>query len=159
MKENVLEVLLYLFEHYSDEDFQLDENQSSLKDELSEVGFGNAEINKAFTWLESLLNQLEESPHDLPNKNISIRHFTSEEMQKLDTDCRGFLLSVEQAGILDVPSRELVIDRVMALENQDILLEELKWITLMVLFNQPGREEAFYRMENLMDGDMFKFLH
>ncbi|MEY3220137.1 MAG: hypothetical protein RIT27_1494 [Pseudomonadota bacterium] len=158
MKENVLEVLLYLFEHYSDEDFQLDENQSALKDELTEVGFGNTEINKAFAWLESLLNQLEESSHDLPNKNISIRHFTSEEMQKLDTDCRGFLLSVEQAGILDAPSRELVIDRVMALEG-DILLEEVKWITLMVLFNQPGREEAFYRMENLMDGEMFKFLH
>jgi Smg protein len=158
MKENVLEVLLYLFEHYSDEEFQLADNQSALKDELNQVGFGNVEIAKAFTWLESLLNQLEESAHELPNKNIPIRHFTSHEMQKLDRESRGFLLSVEQAGILDAPSRELVIDRVMALED-DILLDEVKWITLMVLFNQPGREEAFYRMENLMDGDMFKFLH
>lgn len=158
MKENVLEVLLYLFEHYSDDEFELADDQSSLKDELNEVGFGNSEINKAFTWLESLLNQLEESAHELPNKNLPIQHFTSHEMQKLNTESRGFLLSVEQAGILDAPSRELVINRVMALED-DILLDEVKWITLMVLFNQPGREEAFYRMENLMDGEMFKFLH
>ena len=158
MKENVLEVLLYLFEHYSDEEFQLADNQSALTDELTQVGFGNAEIAKAFAWLESLLEQLEESAHDLPNKKLPIRHFTHQEMQKLDTECRGFLLSVEQAGILDAASRELVIDRIMALED-DIILEEVKWITLMVLFNQPGREEAFYRMENLMDGEMFKFLH
>lgn len=158
MKENVLEVLLYLFEHYSDEEFQLVDNQSALKDELTQVGFGNTEIAKAFNWLESLLNQLEESDGELPNKNISIRHYTTHEMQKLDRECRGFLLSLEQAGILDAPSRELVIDRIMALDD-DVLLEEVKWITLMVLFNQPGREEAFYRMENLMGGDMFKFLH
>jgi|WetSurMetagenome_2_1015567.scaffolds.fasta_scaffold07084_5 Smg protein len=158
MKENVLEVLLYLFEHYSDEEFQLIDNPSALKDELTQVGFGNTEIAKAFNWLESLLNQLEESANDLPNKNIPVRHYTTHEMQKLDRESRGFLLSVEQAGILDAASRELVIDRIMALDDE-VLLDEVKWITLMVLFNQPGREEAFYRMENLMDGDMFKFLH
>lgn len=158
MKENVLEVLLYLFEHYGDEELQLTDNQSALTDELTQLGFDSAEITKAFAWLESLLEQLEENTYNLSNKKLPLRHFTPQEMHKLDTECRGFLLSVEQAGILDAASRELVIDRIMDLEN-DILLEEVKWITLMVLFNQPGREEAFYRMENLMNGEMFKLLH
>ena len=48
------------------------------------------------------------------------------------------------------PSRELVIDRVMALEDEEIDLDQLKWVVLMVLFNQPGRESAYAWMEDLV---------
>jgi len=43
-----------------------------------------------------------------------------------------------------------VIDRLMALEGDDIDLEKLKWVVLMVLFSQPGQENAFARMEDLV---------
>jgi len=33
-----------------------------------------------------------------------------------------------------------VIDRLMALEGDEIDLEKLKWVVLMVLFSQPGRK-------------------
>jgi Smg protein len=44
----------------------------------------------------------------------------------------------------------MVIDRVMALDADDIDLEQLKWVVLMVLFNQPGREGAYAWMEDLV---------
>ena len=80
----------------------------------------------------------------------SCRIYIDQELDKLDVECRGFLLFLEQSGILDSETRELVIDRVMALESDDIGLHQLKWIILMVLFNQPGREEACAWLEDLV---------
>ena len=56
-------------------------------------------------------------------------------------------------------SRELVIDRVMALESEEIDLDQLKWVVLMVLFNQPGSEAAFAWMEDLVLDEVVGQLH
>ena len=42
--------------------------------------------------------------------------YTDREMEHLDLECRGFLMFLEQMGILTATSRELVVDRVMALD-------------------------------------------
>ena len=57
---------------------------------------------------------------------------------------------LEHNGILDGVQRELVVDRVMALDQEEIDLDDLKWVVLMVLFNQPGQEAAFAWMESHM---------
>ena len=62
----------------------------------------------------------------------------------------GFLLFLEQVKVLDATTRELVIDRVMALGSEPIDLEQLKWVVLMVLFNQPGQEIMFSWMEDFV---------
>jgi hypothetical protein len=54
MKESVLDVLMYLFEHYFDEEAELESDQESLRAELVDAGFPEAEISKAFAWLEGL---------------------------------------------------------------------------------------------------------
>jgi Smg protein len=89
----------------------------------------------------------------------SIRVFSPEEEKKLDVECRGFLMFLEQMGVLNSVSRELVIDRIMALETPDIDLEQVKWVVLMVLFNQPGLEEAFTWMENMVMEEFSQPLH
>ncbi len=68
----------------------------------------------------------------------------------MDAECRGFLLFLEQVKVLDATTRELVVDRVMALESESIDLEQLKWVVLMVLFNQPGQETMFSWMEDFV---------
>lgn len=150
MKENVFDVLMYLFENYMDEETGIDTSQESLKVELSQAGFLNSEINKAFEWLQSLASLQEKTlPHSSPKKS-SIRIFNDQEQKKLNLECRGFLLFLEQTGVLDETTRELVIDRTMALEIDELDLDHLKWVILMVLFNQPGREEAFVWMEEMV---------
>ena len=57
---------------------------------------------------------------------------------------------LENVGILDAQRRELVIDRLQALEADEITLDDVKWVVLMVLFNQPGQEANFAWMEDLM---------
>lgn len=158
MKENVLDVLMYLFENYMDEETGMDANQEALKSELVAAGFPEAEINKAFSWLEGLV-QTQEGRLDAPLSHASVRVFTPPEISRLNLECRGFLLFLEQVAVLDQATRELVIDRVMALDEDEIDLEQLKWVVLMVLFNRPGREAALAWMEDLVFNDMSRNLH
>jgi Smg protein len=150
MKENVFEVLMYLFENYMDDETKIETNQELLKTELKQAGFLHSEINKALEWLESLVSLKEKIlPHAAPQKH-SIRIFSNNETQKLSMECQGFLLFLEQVGVLDETTRELVIDRAMALETKEFSIDHLKWVILMVLFNQPGHEEAFVWMEDMV---------
>jgi Smg protein len=57
-------------------------------------------------------------------------------MAKLDARCRGFLLTLEQSGILTPQTRELVIERSLAASGDTLTLEQLKLIVLMVMWNQ-----------------------
>ena len=66
---------------------------------------------------------------------------------------------MEAFGVLTPVTRELVLDRVMALEAEDISLEQLKWVMLMVLFNQPGQETAYDLLENIVYDELEGHLH
>ncbi len=158
MKENVLDVLMYLFENYMNDDIEIDTDEESLRAELQQAGFQTGEISKAFDWLEALSHQ-QNQPDGLALSAASMRVYTDSEKEKLDTECRGFLLFLEQTGILSHAARELVVDRVMALDEDDIDLEQLKWVILMVLFNQPGGEAAFAWVEDLVFEETQGSLH
>ncbi len=47
----------------------------------------------------------------------------------------GILLFLEQIQVLNLETREMVIERVLALDTAEFDLEDLKWVILMVLFN------------------------
>jgi Smg protein len=156
MKESILDVLLYLFEHYFTEDADLVRDHDSLRsgplfEELGQAGFSPAEINKAFEWLDALASQRPATA--TPRAGGPTRVYFGPELDKLDVECRGFLLFLEQHGILDADQRELVLDRAMALDQDELDLDDLKWVVLMVLFNQPGSEAAYAWMETQMFAD------
>lgn len=160
MKETVFDVLMYLFENYLHEgpDFHPDQKQLAL--ELVEAGFHRGEIRKAFRWLEGLSAQRRDPATDARASDpMAMRHYAPAEMLKLDAECRGFLLSMERSGALNGYTRELVIDRAMALELEEITLEQLKWIVLMVLDNQPGQEQVHALLEDLVFDAVSENLH
>jgi Smg protein len=146
MKESILDVLLYLFEHYFTEDADPVRDRDSLQNGLIQAGFSPTEISKAFDWLDALAEQRPVAAE--PRVGGPTRVYAGPELEKLDVECRGFLLFLEQHGILDADQRELVLDRAMALDQDD-----LKWVVLMVLFNQPGAEAAYAWMETQMFTD------
>ncbi|GAB2503711.1 DUF494 family protein [Lysobacter humi (ex Lee et al. 2017)] len=153
MKESILDVLLYLFEHViSDETDPVNDPDvrtgGALVDELSQAGFSPAEIHKAFDWLDALAQQrpaVARARRDAP-----VRIYAAQELEKLDADCRGFLMFLEQHGVLDAAQRELVLDRALALEQDELDLDDLKWVVLIALFNQPGSEAAYAWMQTQM---------
>jgi Smg protein len=157
MKENVFDVLMYLFEnYYMDDENTATPDRDRVQQELSQAGFPALQIDRAFQWMEGLAGE-ENSPGT--QTEHSLRLFSSREMERLDTACRGFILFLEQMGVLTPACRELAIDRAMALESEDFDLDQLKWVILMVLFNQPGQEAAYAWIEDLVFDDVTNCLH
>ena len=159
MKQTVIDILIYLFENYMDDDLDIAFDQNEIKLQLKDAGFESGQVTRALDWLEDLSTAAEDSDGANAACTTSTRIFTDSEQQKLDIECRGFLYFLEQVGVLDPENRELVIDRVMALDNEDVDLEQLKWIVLMVMFNKPGHEHSLAWMEDIVMDDVYSFVH
>ncbi|GGW65744.1 DUF494 family protein [Alishewanella tabrizica] len=148
----MFDILVYLFENYLHNEADVYVNHADLTKELSKAGFHDDDIFRALKWLDRLsaLQENQTKPYLSKVSNNAIRILTAEEYRKIDTEGQGFLMFLEQINVLDATTREMVIDRVMDLDSHSISLEDLKWVVLMVLFNVPGRENAYAQMEDLL---------
>ncbi len=166
MKQNVVDVLMYLFENIiTNEEMSgesiIDENMmmpehTYMFDQLEEMGFPQHEILLAFDWLEDLAeihtdqgSAESEAAATIPNGIQSVRIYSELEKMLLDTGCISFLMYLEQNQIISPLSREVILDRVIALDVE-LELEQLKWIVMIVLYSQPGEENAYSWMESLI---------
>ena len=127
MKENVLDVLMYLFETYVDTEEEPEPDQNELRMELSRAGFGDNEIDRALAWLDALTDQQQSLDYGKQTAH-GTRIFNDFEHERLDASCRGYITYLEQTSILSPPQRELLIDRLLALETTDIDVEQIKWV-------------------------------
>ncbi len=158
MKENVLDVLMYLFETYVDAEEEPEPDQNELRDELARAGFGDIEIDHALDGLHVLADKQGGLTYN-PQTAHGTRIYNDVEQARLDGASRGFITYLEQIGILSPPQREILIDRLLALETPDVDVEQIKWVVLMVLFSQPGQELAYARMEDLVFEESAGALH
>ena len=158
MKENVLDLLMYLFENYIYDEPDATPDRDSLSDSLEEAGFSSAEIDRAFSWLEGL--DVQRNLPELGGQECNpIRIFSQDESSRLDLEARGLILYLENTGVLDPARREQLLDRLMALDEDEISMDEVKWVVLMVLFNQPGQEANYAWMEDLMFDEEGEYRH
>lgn len=157
----MFDILMYLFENFIHSDMEVVVNHDELTDELTRAGFHRKEIHKALAWLERLADLQDSQAVSYPHQSqsSSTRIYSSEEAARLDYECRGFIMYLENLGVLDFATREMVIDRVMELDIQQFTLDDLKWVVLMVLFNVPGHEEAYDQMEGLLFEEPEGLLH
>lgn len=149
----MFDILMYLFENLVNNQTELMVDQDELTDELIRAGFHHDEIYKALAWLEKLcdLQSTDTKPYLTHSAEITnTRVYCHEELLKLDIECRGFLIFLEQINVLCSNTREMVIDRVMEIDSSEFCLIDLKWVVLMVLFNVPGKELAYEQMEELI---------
>lgn len=138
----MFEVLVYLFENYIEADIHPD--QSTLEAELSAAGFDEGDISRAFDWFHTLEEMTERSITTGDPAPDSLRIYAEAEAKHLGSEGRGFLLFLEQAGVIDAWQRELVIDRAMALAQGEVSLEQLKWIMLMTLWTQDKESDYLF---------------
>ena len=160
MNGTVLDILIYVFDRYMfDEAPEVPEREALARD-LESAGFGEANVERALDWLADLAgerNRPELFPEEsvpaaevAPRRDAALRIYSPHELTRLSAECRGLLLSLERADILSPLQREIVIDRLLALDADDLGLEQVKWVVLMVLSSQPGQEQACARMETLV---------
>ncbi len=157
MKDNVLDLLIYMFENYMSADDEPRPDRQTLKVELDKAGFVEPDIGRALAWLDGLSGEQLGKVAEATAR--AVRVFNGQELLRLDTDVRGYLMYLENIRILSGNQRELVIDRLMALEADEIDIEQVKWVVLMVLFSQPGQESAYAQMEDLVFEERSDALH
>jgi len=158
----MLDILIYLFENFyeqNESEFLVD--RDDLLGELIKVGFAEAEIHKAITWIENLveLRSGGVQTHLQVSSVSSMRVYTEAEQLYINTECRGFLLFLEHIDVLNIETREMAIARLIELENTNLDLEDIKWVILMVLFNVPNGEAAYLQMEELVQAKAHNYLH
>ena len=129
----MFEILMYLFESYFDADSYPEADKLSRK--LSAAGFEGDEISEALIWLSALQTQnLDNYPSSL--EHTGQRHFAELELQLISDEARQFLLFTEQQKLISAVEREMVIDRSVALKQENLALDKLKLIMLMVLWSR-----------------------
>jgi Smg protein len=147
----MFDILVYLFENYVHADACPEPAQLARK--LTAAGFEEEEIAEALEWLSGLrqLSDGERPAHFA--RAGSLRIYGEDEQVRLGVECRGFLLFLENAGILDSECREMIVERALALGETEIELENLKVIVLMVLWQQDRPINGLILDELLNDSD------
>lgn len=159
MKENVIEVLMYLFDNYLSLEEELPIDEVALTNQLEQAGFHTSEITKAFDWLGELAKL---SPKDKLQKSTCVncnRIYTPEEMYKLNPACRGFLVSLQDMGLLDDPTRELIIERSMAIQSPQLNLQQFKRVVGLVMLNNSEDDEIFDWIDEIIFDEIDSVLH
>jgi len=158
MKETILDVLMYMFQSYVEDNEEVELDKESLHKNLLEAGFADQNIEKAFEWLEGLPGVDHNTLLNKPTKN-SFRLFSDVEHRKIGEEGLSFLMFLERLGIFHGEIREHVIDRIMALDTQSVDLSQIRWVVLMILFNTPGNESNYTWLQNLNSDKALPYIH
>ena len=145
----MIDILVYLFENYLPDACP---EPSLLARKLSAAGFEQEEISEALTWLDGL-DRSEAVMIRLRPQGKAIRLYDEEEQSRLSVECRSFLAFLEQAGTLDPELRELVVERAMALTDQQIPLSKLKVIVVTVMWRRQCEFDAMVLEELLTESE------
>jgi Smg protein len=65
---------------------------------------------------------------------------------------------LEQAKVLSPSEREIILDRAMAVEQNILNLDELKWIVMMTLWHF-GRENEYLFIEDALFSSKTAMIH
>jgi len=143
----MFEVLVFMFENYFANHALPDDKV--LEQELSAAGFKQSDILGAFDWFQEMKSQLSTSEENYSHAISAIRTFTNSELKKINTESRGFIIFLQQANVINDVERDLIIDRAMALKQAEIHIEEMRWITMIALWNK-GREKDYLFVEDAL---------
>lgn len=149
----MFEVLVFIFENYFANHAQASKlsvpDGEVMEQELSAAGFEQHDILGAFDWFEEM-KLMSGTPHiNYVHTNTALRAYTPLELDKIDTESLGFIIFLRQANVINDVERDLIIDRAMALKQAEIHIEEMRWITMMALWNK-GREKDYLFVEDAL---------
>ncbi|TCJ12915.1 DUF494 domain-containing protein [Parasulfuritortus cantonensis] len=144
----MFDILLYLYDNYLVADLHPDAETLSRK--LAAVGFESEDIDRALNWLAAL-DELEPMAA-AADSGPGSRCYTDEESRRLHPDGLGFLIHLESAELLPGHAREWVIEQALALEDQEVSADKIKWITLLAISRLNGPGDAIW-LEDLVRAD------
>lgn len=149
MEETVLDVLVFLFDNYLTSEIDVIGDEEEIADELEQAGFQEIHVSKALDWLGDL-SDLYRDGYELAFSSNSSRILTKQEKNKLDIESQGYLLELQQDGVLDHATVEIILESAMAIDVQNLTLDRFKRIIALVLLNNPEAEAIVATSEDLV---------
>jgi Smg protein len=143
----MFEVLVFMFENYFANQSLPDD--ATMEQELSAAGFEQDDILEAFDWFQEMKTMLNAPEFNYSHEKTAMRMFTNSEIKRINTESLGFLIFLQQAKVINDVERDLIIDRAMALNKTKMGIEEIRWITMMALWNK-GREKDYSFVEDAL---------
>lgn len=143
----MLEVLIFMFQNYLGNQSAVNQatiEEDFLAQELTQAGFDHQDIVGAFDWYKQLHTQITQPYHQYVSNPNAIRVYSTQEVEKIDAESFGFISFVEQAKVILPNERDLILDRAMALKQDQITIEEIRWITMMVLWNDTRKKDYLF---------------
>ena len=141
----MFEVLVFMFENYFAHHAMPDADV--MGQELSAAGFEQTDIDGAFDWYDEMKYRLTQPDIQYSHQYSGMRVFSETELKKINTESIGFVMFLQQANVINDMERDLIVDRAMALKQQEITVEEMRWITMIALWNE-GREKDYWFVED-----------
>ena len=147
IKEDFLDILLYLFEYYSEDPVRESDTSFVIRDHLIDAGFQDAAIDHAMDWVEIFKNPKEDIMLHIPSSS-SVRILSDDEKNLLDVECQNYISRLEKFGLLTPEKRELLIDKLTSIGFEPMDLEVVKALSILMLFQEPSVEVRLHAYEN-----------
>ena len=147
IKEDFLDILLYLFEYYSEDPVRESDTSFVIRDHLIDAGFQDAAIDHAMDWAEIFKNPREGTMLHAPSIS-SVRILSDDEKSLLDVECQNYISRLEKFGLLTPEKRELLIDKLTSIGIEPMDLEVVKALSILMLFQEPSVEVRLHAYEN-----------
>ena len=95
IKEDFLDILLYLFEYYSEDPVRESDSSFEIRDHLIDAGFQDVAIDHAMDWVEVFKSPEANIMLNAPSKS-SIRILSDNEKGLLDVECQNYITRLEK---------------------------------------------------------------
>lgn len=128
----MFDILMFLFESYFDAGNYPDTDKLSLK--LTAAGFEDNEIHLALAWLSGL-KQLSAASYPETINRGGIRCYAPLETSRISAEALSFIAFWEQNNVISPVEREMILDRAVAMGQDNLSLDKVKVIALIILWS------------------------
>jgi uncharacterized protein Smg (DUF494 family) len=142
MQDKVIEIIVYILSEIKEIN-QLSEIDIN---GLSNKGYSDTEINTAFAWIFSKLEDGELIFKNETDYTKSHRIFNLVENKIFTVDAKGYLLLLRELGLLNDLDIDLVIERVLLSGYQKINIIDLKKFIASFILNTDSKSDILSRM-------------
>jgi uncharacterized protein Smg (DUF494 family) len=142
MQDKVIEIIVYILSEIKEikQISEIDVNS------LMNKGYSDTEINTAFAWIFSKLDEGELIFESDTVKSKSHRMFNSVEDKIFSVDAKGYFLLLRELGLLNDLDIDLVIERVLLSGYQRINILDLKKFISSFIFSSENKSDVLSRM-------------
>ena len=141
MQEKIIEIIVYILSEIK--------NRKQISDidlkKLAKIGYTESEINTAFAWIYSRINQGENIFKGKERSTKSKRFFHEIEKDILTTDAMGYLITLFELGILSDTDEELLLDKIFYSGFEIIDKAELKFLIASIILGLENRSDKLGR--------------